>query len=160
MENKENILETELLEPLWYVINDILVISKEFEWAWKPQEKKVTKMRLLEKFKEICKKSKNYFTDAQILWYPPLLVGTLEKLLEELEIFSLKIKDFPDEKKEKIVSFIKSKLEEISKWKSFNLSQKFRDMIFIELWLDHIDDIWEAKEIANLAISKVMLMSR
>lgn len=163
MENKENILKSDFLEILWYVINDIFILSKEFSWAlsWDIKEwSEKHKVRVLENKDSKFKKLNCYFIKEEIDLYYTELTQTLDNLLVELEKMSKEINLIDDEKKEKIVTFIKSEIEKLSAWASFNFPQRFRDMLFIELWLDHIDDIWEAKEIANLAISKVMLMSR
>lgn len=60
--------------------------------------------------------------------------------------------------KEKLVTFIKKTIKDNEKWASFSLSQKFKEMIFIELWIDYIDDVWNARDETFMLLNKIMMV--
>lgn len=159
-ESIEKWFQTEFLEILWYIINDIFVLSKEFEWAlwWEVNKNKsTTQLNVVNNYKNKFKKVEKYFAEKDLEEYPEKLLKYLEKILSELEEISIEVEKMPDEQKEKLVSFIKKTIKDNEKWASFKFSEKYREMLFIELWIDYIDDIWNAKDETFMLLNKIMM---
>lgn len=149
----EKILDDNFFEVLWFVINDFFVLSKEIEWAfWWDNLKRKNDKNL--KFPN----TRKYFTKKEVEELPLILIKVLENLLKDLSRISKELSLYSDNQKQKIVDFINNEIKKKEKNSTFMFPYKFKDLIFFELWIDHIDDIWEARNETNMLLDKIMMM--
>lgn len=72
-ESIEKWFQTEFLEILWYIINDIFCLSKELEWAlwWDiNKDKSFLQVKVVDNYKSKFDKVKKYFKEEDIEKYP------------------------------------------------------------------------------------------
>lgn len=163
MENNiENKIDSDFKKILWYIITDFFVLSKEFDWysSWKTFENtKKLQCKVLNKDNWKNIKVSKYFTKNEIEEYSEDLIVTLEKILHELDSLSQNIEKLSETQKEGIVRYIKWVLKKREDFAGFKFPMKFRDMLFVELWIDYVDDIWEVKD-ETLMLLEVLILSK
>lgn len=103
----------------------------------------------------------NYFSYDELLILPekiPLLLG---KLLAELSVYWRWIWKESSEDKFKIVEFVNEILSKFEKDNIFTIPKVYRDMIFLELGIDHLADLYNtmnARDVTLMMIEKLLLM--
>ena len=146
--------ENELHEVIWYIISDLYTLSKEFEWYIHGD--------IISTEKEVINISKiplvrNHFSIDELCMYSNELFESLEKLLQELKNREVDIRKISEYDKEKLVAFMKKEVDLLamsSSW--YRIPDKFLDMLFFHLWLDHIDSIWDTKAYTKFILAKIM----
>ncbi|MDD3793461.1 MAG: hypothetical protein PHI37_01495 [Candidatus Gracilibacteria bacterium] len=154
---------TEINEFLLFVINDILILSKEIEWlsdGIKKDDTKVISITVKGKSYSFCELS-NYFYERDFLDIPYDYVNKLYKLLLELRVLGKKIESLSDKDKISILDFVLEMIASREKkiGEDFSFPQNYKDMIMIELGLDIVDKVGDATN-ETLALLEVIMMKR
>lgn len=140
MNSKEHIFDDNFYEVLSYIINDLYVLAKELDWAFLEDN-----LSLINEVDWKFPKLSQYFTKDEIKEFPLVLIRIFENLLKELSKKSLEISKLEDNQKEKIVLFIKNQIKEKEIKSGYAFPNKILEIVLIEIWLDHIDEIWDVK---------------
>lgn len=146
--------EEEFYEEIGYILSDLHSLSKEFEWYNYGNRTSLVKWlwNLVVNLPLVAA----YFNSWELSLYSKKMFEQLEVLLEEISQKGKKIQMLWEDEKEKLVTFIKKELNLHAKKSSFEFPMKFREMLFVELGLDHVDDIWNIKEYTQFVVRKVM----
>lgn len=141
--------DNELHEVIWYALVDLYSLSIEFEWdsSWGiidiPQISHLPRV-------------KKYFSVDQTIMNLQKVFDRLEKLLKELSQYAQEIGKLNESEQEKVVAYIKKELDFIAAKTLHNFPNKFRDMLFAELGIDHIDDTGDIKAEVKFLLNKIM----
>lgn len=96
-----------------------------------------------------------YFND--ISQYPLSLLVALERLLEEISELSRKIRKMTEEERIWVKKFIQHIIH-TNEWISGSpMNSVFQDILFFELWIDGVDEVWEARDEMAMLLNKVMM---
>lgn len=148
----KNTFPTQFYYELGNIVNDMFVLAKEFEWS-RVWDEKVRYDRNISSFQ--FEKVYEYFDD--ISDYPFSVLIALERLLEELWDISRKIKKLSDEECIWVKKFIQHIIY-TNEWISgSSMNSVFQDILFFELWIDGVDEVWEAREEMAILLNKVMM---
>lgn len=158
--NIENKINSDFKKLLWYIITNIFLLSKEFDWwsSWKTFENNIKlQWKVFHNHNWENIKVTKYFIKNEIEEYSENLIVSLEKILIELDLISQRIEKLSESQKEEIVRYIKWILKEKEDIAGFKFPMKFRDILFAELWIDYVDDIWEVKNETVMLLEVLML---
>lgn len=141
--------DNELHEVIWYALADLNSLSMEFEWDSAGGIVEIPKISQLPMVKK-------YFSVDQAMMNSQKLFDRLEKLLKELSEYAKEIENLNESEQEKVVSYIKKELDFIAAKTLYHFPEKFRDMLFTELGIDHIDDTGDIKAEVKFLMNKIM----
>jgi len=153
----------EIKEVVMYTINNVLTLSKEIEWSLILLEQNNNKSITIDINGKpfIFSELSNYFYEKDFLDVPVEYFFLLYKSLLELRVLWQKIDNLSEDDKISILDFVTNMINSREKqiWNDFSFPQNYKDMIMIELWLDIVDKVWDAKN-ETLALLEVLLLKR
>lgn len=163
MEKLKEYWKTEIKELILHTINHILILSKEIEksliWVKKIEwfQAKLTINWKPFIFSELS----NYFREQDFLYVNINYLNWLYKLILTFRVLWKKIESLSEDEQISILDFVNDILTFFEKQRidEFRLSQTYKDIIFMELWLDSIDKIGDAKN-ETLALLEVIMLKR
>ena len=164
MEKIKEYWSDEIKELLLFTINDVLVLSKVIEWSkiWNKKSKQKLSIEISINWKPyVFSELSNYFNEQDFLNVPLNYLNSLYRLVLELKIVWKKIEFLSEQEKISIFDFVTDIIdfrEKQARW-NFLFDQKIKDMIMMELWLDIVDKIWDAKN-ETLALLEVLLIKK
>ncbi|NVP17856.1 hypothetical protein HUU51_04020 [Candidatus Gracilibacteria bacterium] len=153
----------EITEVVMFAINDVLTLSKEIEWPLvlleKDDSKSVTININGKPF--IFSELSNYFYEKEFLDVPVKYLFLLYKLLLELRVLGEKINNLSENDKISILDFVTNMISSREKQigNDFCFPQNYKDMIMMELGLDIVDKVGDAKN-ETLALLEVIMLKR
>lgn len=165
MEKLREYWNLEIKELLLFTINDILVLSKEIKWFlnWVEKFKNKVEFKITVNWKPfIFSELSNYFYEKDFLNIPFNYINSLYKLLLELRVIWKKIEVLSKQEQISILDFVNEFIvfrEEQRNGEESFIDKRFKDMIFMELWLDSIDKIGDATN-ETLSLLKVIMLKR
>jgi len=164
MEKIKEYWSDEIKELLLFTINDVLVLSKVIEWSkiWNKKSKQKLSIEISINWKPyVFSELSNYFNEQDFLNVPLNYLNSLYRLVLELKIVWKKIEFLSEQEKISIFDFVTDIIdfrEKQARW-NFLFDQKIKDMIMMELWLDIVDKVWDAKN-ETLALLEVLLIKK
>lgn len=146
--------DNELHEVIWYALSDLHSLAKDFE---RYTHGNVIDLEAQEPTKiSHLPRVKKYFSVDQAIMYSQKLFDSLEKLLREISEYATEIENLSESEQENVVTYIKKELDILSMSSLYEFPEKFRDMLFVELGIDHIDDTGDLKAEVKFVINKIM----
>ena len=103
----------------------------------------------------------NYFREQDFLYVNINYLNWLYKLILTFRVLWKKIESLSEDEQISILDFVNDVLIFFEKQRidEFCLSQTYKDIIFMELWLDSMDKIGDAKN-ETLALLEVIMLKR
>lgn len=164
MEKIREYWEQEIKEFLLFAINDLLILSKEIEWSliWLVDSKGPLSIKISVNQKPfIFSELSNYFREQDFINVPVNYLNSLYRLVLELKVIWKKIESFSEQEKISILDFVNELImfrEKQERWR-YIFDQRYIDIIFMELWLDVVDKIGDAKN-ETLALLEILMMKK
>ncbi|MDD3145098.1 MAG: hypothetical protein PHV23_03210 [Candidatus Gracilibacteria bacterium] len=164
MEKLREYGEQEIKEFLIFAINDILVLSKEMERSLTGLEDSKgplsIKISVNQKPFIFCELS-NYFKEQDFINVPVNYLNALYRLVLELKVIGKKIESFSEQEKISILDFVNKLLlfREKQERGGYSFDQRYIDIIFMELGLDVVDKIGDARN-ETLALLEILMMKK
>lgn len=146
--------ENRVFEFLWTIINEIFIISRWFNnylVSWKIQ-KESEQVGWLNYWLVWI-----YFSLKELNTVPLNYILEMEKMLLLISALNKNLSKIDDNKREEIVNLINFEIWRLESAYDYKFLPRFKDILFHEFWLDHIDITWDTIEETSMLLNLVMM---
>lgn len=161
MERLKNYSFENIKELLIYSINAFFMLSKEIEY-YKNHSIKLdnSKIKILVNWKDfVYSEFSNYFTENDLYGIPLNYKYILYSSIIELKSIWRIIATLNNEEKILILDYVNSLIISLERSSSFKFLDKYKDIVFSELWLDIVDKVGDTTN-ETLALLEVIMLKR